>query len=561
MPKIPEKKKARVYWEDHGVQLWLGHVLDALALMSEKSVHMCVTSPPYWGLRAYLPDGHEHKAFELGSEPSPDCGTQGRAQCGRCFVCNMVAVFRAVRRVLRDDATLWLNLGDTYSGGKTGRDDKQTGGGLYNGKQEGYEPIKGRGPAATEGLPSGNLVGAPWRVALALQADGWILRQEIIWVKPAPMPESVRNRCTKAHEHVFLFAKGKGYFYDAEAIRETAKSEWATESFLPDSEKDRNGDARMAAVGASRANRSPDLVTTGANKRDVWEADDHRALIDWLAANDPDALARFFEEARGRGDAWRIASAGYPGAHFATFPPKLIEPMLLAGTSARGCCEACGAPWQRIEERKFVGSYHDHTRDGVQHGLRQRGEGGGGPAPSWVPPKTLGWEPACECNGRFEESEEWVERPKSLEKNVGDHEKKAQTQGDLTRSTQRAPKLGERDRSLPQNRNGITGSLDGAERETERIKVSVRRYVPNMSIEDHPTVPAVVLDPFMGSGTTGAVCIALGRRAVGVDLSEKYLRENAVPRIRKAALELPGAQAATKPATGKVVLGGRSATG
>lgn len=164
-----------------------------LKTLPENSVHMCCTSPPYWGLRSYLPEGHPDKALEIGSEPTVDE-----------WVATMVAVFREVRRVLRPDGTLWLNLGDSYAARTTGDRGPSTSG------KHGYwvnAAINKRIDGREIGLEPKNLIGQPWRVAFALQADGWILRQEIIWSKPNPMPESVRDRCTKAHEHLFLLAK------------------------------------------------------------------------------------------------------------------------------------------------------------------------------------------------------------------------------------------------------------------------------------------------------------------------------------------------------------------
>lgn len=222
MPKVGELGSGpplKPYWTSSGggrVRMYLGHVTDVLARLPERSVHCCVTSPPYWGLRSYLPDGHEQKGFELGAEPSPDCGTKGQAQCGRCFVCNMVAVFRGVRRVLRDDGTLWLNLGDSYGG---------FGGGKQHGSKQRSNPgsvLRPIGHGQRTSLADGNLVGVPWRVALALQGDGWVLRQDVIWHKPAPMPESVRNRCTKAHEYVFLLTKGPGVLLRSRAAEDQA---------------------------------------------------------------------------------------------------------------------------------------------------------------------------------------------------------------------------------------------------------------------------------------------------------------------------------------------------
>jgi DNA modification methylase len=250
----------------------------------------------------------------------------------------MVDVFRGVRRVLRDDGTLWLNLGDTYSGGKTGRADAERNGvdGFTGGQKGKGVPLPERD---TLGIPSGNLVGVPWRVALALQVDGWILRQDVIWSKPSPMPESVRNRCTKAHEHVFLFAKKPGYFYDAEAIKEKAKPEsYARYEFGFTTQDGKTGDPSNDAAFGCKATKQKDgkerfRDLSGANKRSVWSVDDHRALLDWLAANDPALLMRFLGESRNKTDVWRVSSKGYSGAHFATFPEKLIKPMILAGTA------------------------------------------------------------------------------------------------------------------------------------------------------------------------------------------------------------------------------------
>lgn len=202
-------KELKPYWstaDGVSVRLYQGHVLNVLARLPAQSIQTCITSPPYWGLRDYGTD----KTLEIGSEPVMDCGTQGQAQCGQCFICTMVAVFRGVHRVLRDDGTLWLNLGDTYGGGPPGGSSKK-----QNRNKGSFGAGRGNG-----GLESGNLCGVPWRVALALQSDGWVLRQDIIWAKPSPMPESCRNRCTKAHEYIFLLTKSQRYFYDHEAIKD-----------------------------------------------------------------------------------------------------------------------------------------------------------------------------------------------------------------------------------------------------------------------------------------------------------------------------------------------------
>ncbi len=188
-------------------------------------VQCVVTSPPYWGLRRYLPEAHPDSHLELGQEALHDCvGWATGAPCGHCYVCHLVAVLRGVREVLADDGVVWLNLGDTYVSGGGSQITPQTGSEFAD-RQRGREVIC-RSPRKLRSsgcdLAPKNLVGIPWRVALALQADGWILRQDVIWGKVAPMPESVQDRCTKSHEYVFLLAKQQDYFFDAAAISEPA---------------------------------------------------------------------------------------------------------------------------------------------------------------------------------------------------------------------------------------------------------------------------------------------------------------------------------------------------
>jgi DNA modification methylase len=234
------------------VNLVLGDCRNVLPTLPAGSVHCCVTSPPYFGLRDY---GHE---AQIGLEETPDA-----------FVAKLVEVFREVKRVLRDDGTLWLNLGDSYA---------RAGGWSNNNGLDGVSRAEGTRAASNmtggggksqklaSGLKSKDLIGIPWRVAFALQADGWYLRQDIIWHKPNPMPESARDRCTKAHEYIFLLSKGARYHFDSEAIKEPATK------------------------GATR------------NRRSVWT----------------------------------VTPKPYKGAHFATFPPDLIEPCILAGCPAGG---------------------------------------------------------------------------------------------------------------------------------------------------------------------------------------------------------------------------------
>ena len=242
------------------VTILTGDCIEQMKTLPDESVHCCVTSPPYWGLRDY------GRVGQIGLEPTPEA-----------YVAKMVEVFREVRRVLRDDGTCWLNLGDSYAGGKQGNDSFGDGtstlnNGGKNTKTGEKMPSKQRKPPP--GLKPKDLVGIPWRVAFALQSDGWYLRQDIIWSKPNPMPESVTDRCTKAHEYIFLLAKSAQYYYDAEAVKENIGEE-------------------------SRRSKS---FRNGRNKRSVWT----------------------------------VATAPYSGAHFATFPPALITPCILAGCPQGG---------------------------------------------------------------------------------------------------------------------------------------------------------------------------------------------------------------------------------
>ena len=239
------------------VKILIGDCRDVLRTLPDASVQCCVTSPPYFGLRDYGVAG------QIGLEPTPDD-----------FVAEMVAVFRDVRRVLRDDGTLWLNLGDSYAStvkgsGGAGKSRLGPNRDLQNIGHQKFEPRR----FDMQGLKPKDLIGIPWRVAFALQADGWYLRSDIIWHKPNPMPESVTDRPTSAHEHVFLFSKSERYHYDAEAIKEPAV--------------------------AAEAEGGPALKR---NARNVWT----------------------------------IATRPFLEAHFATFPPELAERCILAGCPAGG---------------------------------------------------------------------------------------------------------------------------------------------------------------------------------------------------------------------------------
>jgi DNA modification methylase len=258
--------------------------------MPDRSVQCCITSPPYFGLRDYGIDG------QIGLEQTPEA-----------FVAEMVTVFREVRRVLRDDGTLWLNLGDSYASTAQGTFNAPQGlAGENAGVYANFRPKVGLNPK--------NLIGIPWRVAFALQADGWYLRQDIIWHKPNPMPESVTDRCTKAHEYVFLLSKSERYHFDAAAIAEPAKN--------PDGFRYEGGYQDMMAHASAEGK------TPNSNRQHIGNARTATGAVPHFAAGHGDK--------RNRRSVWTVNTKPFKGAHFATFPTELVLPCVLAGCPAGG---------------------------------------------------------------------------------------------------------------------------------------------------------------------------------------------------------------------------------
>ena len=328
-------------------RIMVGDVREQLDLLPAESVQCVVTSPPYWGLRDYGAEG------QLGLEPTPDA-----------YVAAMVEVFAAARRVLREDGTLWLNLGDSYAvshHGKGGASKSEA----FNDPGEAWREgvvNERRERGVPYGLKPKDLVGIPWRVAFALQADGWWLRSDIIWAKPNPMPESVTDRPTKAHEYLFLLTKSARYYYDAEAIAEKA-TDYVARTV-----------GRGVDVGGKHDRTRPNgnVAAPGGkrNKRTVWT----------------------------------IPTQPFPGAHFAVFPPALVEPCVKAGTSEKGCCAACGAPITRIvrtnNPSKAANTGRDMSGGAAKTGNPQTSAGlhrqkGG----VYSTAETLGWERSCDHDG------------------------------------------------------------------------------------------------------------------------------------------------------------------
>lgn len=274
------------------VEILIGDCQSVMPTLGDKSVHCCVTSPPYYGLRDYGHDG------QVGLEATPDA-----------YVAKMVEVFREVRRVLRDDGTLWLNLGDSYAGswGNAGGHNRGKGaqrditkGSMITGQAERYGNFvpPGKRGFKEQGIKPKDLIGIPWRIAFALQADGWYLRQDIIWHKPNPMPESVRDRCTRAHEYIFMMSKSPKYYYDYHAVMEPAVSAEIRKFTDGGVDKQRGHSRRHAGFNGRYAEKlAKEGVPGTRNKRSVWT----------------------------------VPTKPFKDAHFATFPPSLIEDCVKAG--------------------------------------------------------------------------------------------------------------------------------------------------------------------------------------------------------------------------------------
>ncbi len=423
-----------------------GDASEQLRTLPDESMQCCVTSPPYWGLRDYGQNG------QLGLEKTPDE-----------YVAKMVEVFREVRRVLRKDGTLWLNLGDSYARAG-GWSDNSGLDGLARGESGRAKSNIGNGTSQqlAAGLKEKDLCGIPWRVAFALQADGWWLRSDIIWAKPNPMPESVKDRPTKSHEYLFLLTKASSYFYDAEAIKEPL-----SQVTLDECEYAYNG------------------TTNG----------------DWKSANAQDcsgtkkrireAVASGRLTGRNKRSVWTVPTQSYPEAHFATYPPDLIKPCIMAGTSAKGCCALCGAPWARVVE---VERSPRGDTFGNRDGAFDRGQAGSA-YQQVTSSKTLGWQPTCECFGKIIEEKIEVPAAKSPESWNGS--------------------------AFDDGKNIKVHPNTGTKRNEPRFKI-IHRYEPSIPLDEHPVEACVCLDPLAGSGTTGAVALELGRKAVLIELNPNY---------------------------------------
>ena len=342
------------------VRIITGDCRTELAKLPAESVHCCVTSPPYHGLRDYRVEG------QMGLEDTPEAYIEG-----------MVAVFREVKRVLRKDGTVFLNLGDSYTSG--GRSTYRSGASDNKGHLVQNDMPRPETPA---GLKPKDLMMMPARVALALQADGWWLRSMMPWLKRSAMPESASDRPATAIEYVFLLTKNVRYFFDMGAVRKTAS--WTREN-NPDWQIQRAMTNEQKGCGNRNAKSGGFTgwdATQGRNFRNSDLFYDSLELPYGLISSEDGPLAL------------DVNPAGYSGVHFATFPPKLVEPCIKAGTSEKGCCAECGAPWVRETQT-------DRTKDPVRHTGRAAQGNGDRQDAAWprmvTTTKTTGWSPSCTC--------------------------------------------------------------------------------------------------------------------------------------------------------------------
>ncbi len=400
-------------------KLYQGNVLDIPEVVKAGSVQCCVTSPPYWGLRDYglppqiwdstppdiceggrdhvwgdeqrpanynyedkikavgnLDHGHQKAVSKTSSQFCQNCnawrGSLGLEPTPELFIQHMVEVFRGVWKVLRDDGCLWLNMGDSYGTGTTAP--RQSGKrGIGDNTQNAQDAVPRAGGMAKQ------LLGIPWRLALALQQDGWFLRSAMPWVKRSAMPESVQDRPASALEYVFLFSKQQRYFFDMDSIRVPHKDESilrANRNSYPNKER---GEAFPGNHPSAR-DRGEGTVPIGEGGRNFRNTD-----LYYQSITPPHGAIFAGDEMVGLD----VNPQGFKEAHFATFPEKLVLPLIMAGTSEKGCCPECGTPWERVVEKTITNRATGGT------GANQDRHDGGKACNADRQSKTIGWKPGC----------------------------------------------------------------------------------------------------------------------------------------------------------------------
>ena len=508
-------------------QTLIGDCRETLKQIPDNFVQTCITSPPYWGLRDYgtatWEGGDENCDHKIGREtrgglsdmqktskgsfddeaiknnqPCPKCGAVrkdsqlGLEETPEEFVENLVKVFREVKRVLRDDGNVWLNLGDSYSSGGRTTTTNQS---LRGDKEYGVTR-----PKPSKGIKPKDLIGIPWRVAFALQADGWYLRQDIIWQKPAPMPESVKDRCTKAHEYIFLLSKNKKYYYDNEAIKEDAKYPQGPNS--PKSIKKGKGEFGMDTRGG--------LSKIGSNPK------------------------------RNKRSVWTIQTRPFKGAHFATFPKDLIKPCVLAGCPKKVCVE-CDEPYinkpiyEYIDKTSSTSNTHGkYGNQEIEASNRQGLHANRGnklievrdnlPKQSvfvnFIRNKTNAKTLAENTNIKLTKIEHWFRNDESgfAYPSIDDWIKVRDFVNDWSNE-------------FTEIDNCLT-SYELKSDAVESKKINGHGLQKQCDCQTNETKAGTVLDPFGGSGTTGIVAASYGRNAILLELNKEYIE------LSKARIEM-----------------------
>lgn len=356
------------------IRLLQGDCREVLKTLPAASVQCCVTSPAYFGLRSYLPEDHPDKHLEMGSEQTPDE-----------FVSALVGVFDDVRRVLRDDAVCFVNLGDSYASHDPG--------GFRSGEflnPGGRPPVKQGLARNRAGIyrPGGakpkDLIGIPWRFALAMQANGWYLRSAMPWVKRGVMPEITTDRPGSAVEYVFMFTKQPKYFWDAEAVK-------------------MRGAVAAGTRAAKGSNVRSDLKDVNGRPPEYWNYTGERNFrnsdLFYSSLDQPFGLIM---DGDGAPIALDVNPEPLADAHFAAYPTKLVRPLILGATSAHGCCAACGASWTRLTEKKDTGLKQKmadgwDTGSGAHGTIHRNGREKGQTSVPVTTNVTVGWEASCSC--------------------------------------------------------------------------------------------------------------------------------------------------------------------
>lgn len=394
-------------------QVILGDSLELMQQLPEKSAHTCVTSPPYYALRDYsvAPTTWPEVTFSLFGFPitiPPQTCCLGMESTPMAFIGHMVLIFRGVKRVLRDDGTCWINMGDSYaSSGKNRTEEQASRNSTLAGSTTSQSQILHQQSKIVDGLKPKDMIGIPWMLAFALRDDGWYLRSDVIWAKPNPMPESVQDRPTKAHEYIFLLSKSEKYYYDHHAIKtppkESSFARW-DQAVDDQTRSDRvpgKTNGNMKAVGGGQFNIRKKRDEDRAVYRQRCHSRRHAGFNDrWDKMSTEEQMSM----GANKRTVWSVPTMPFKEAHFATFPEDIPATCIKAGTSQM-CCADCGTPYTRRVEQELVPTpkaiktavidARDHGADSNDQGSNRQKDGHKN---GYIyQHRTLGWLKACSC--------------------------------------------------------------------------------------------------------------------------------------------------------------------